>query len=73
MIGEAACHIPEPIIQEYSHIPWRNMRDMRNILIHEYFGINTEIIWKTVTDKLPPLKPQLKEIIEEQRQKGLLS
>ncbi len=44
IIGEAARHIPEFITSEYDDIPWRYMKDMRNILIHEYFGVHTEII-----------------------------
>jgi uncharacterized protein with HEPN domain len=45
IIGEAARHIPNTIIQEYPHIPWKHIRDMRNVLIHEYFGVDISIIW----------------------------
>lgn len=55
IIGEAARHIPNSIIQEHPVIPWKYMRDMRNILIHEYFGIDTGIIWQTITQDLPML------------------
>jgi len=39
IIGEAVRHVPGSLVQEYSHTPWKYMLDMRNILIHEYFGI----------------------------------
>ena len=55
IIGEAANHIPEDIQNRYSDIPWAQMRGIRNLLIHEYFGIDTDIIWQTITDNLPDL------------------
>ena len=42
------------------------MYTMRNIVIHEYHGVNLKIIWQTITEDLPPLIPRLKEILEEQ-------
>jgi uncharacterized protein with HEPN domain len=40
-------------------VPWRDMRDMRNVVVHEYFGINRQIPWDTIQTNLPPLVPQL--------------
>lgn len=57
VIGEAACHLPDDILLEHPEIPWRDMRDMRNFIIHEYFGISDRIIWETVLNNLPPLYP----------------
>jgi len=65
MIGEAARKLPEEIAVRYPSIPWREMGDMRNIVIHEYFGVDTKIIWGTVTVELPSLVPLLKDIIAE--------
>ncbi|MBW2185935.1 MAG: DUF86 domain-containing protein [Deltaproteobacteria bacterium] len=62
IIGEAAKHIPPETMNRYSDIPWGKMRAMRNVLIHEYFGVDVEIIWKTVTEDLPILKRQLDEV-----------
>ena len=50
IIGEAANHIPSEVQNRYPEIPWMQMRGIRNILIHVYFGIDTEIIWKTITE-----------------------
>ena len=63
VIGEAAAHIPEDIIQMHADIPWREMRDMRNIVVHEYFGVDNRIVWDTVQNNLPPLMPLLKKLI----------
>jgi len=49
IIGEAAGHIPLEIQIQYPAIPWRQIKSMRNIMIHEYFGVDLEIIWKTIT------------------------
>jgi uncharacterized protein with HEPN domain len=45
------------------HIPWEDMRAMRNIAIHEYFRVNLEIVWATVREDLPPLIEQVKTSI----------
>jgi uncharacterized protein with HEPN domain len=63
VIGEAARKMPEQETARYPAIPWREMGDMRNIVIHEYFGINTEILWETILNELPPLVEKLKEIL----------
>ena len=60
IIGEAARHVPDEIVQQHPDIPWREMRDMRNLLSHEYFGINTKIIWVTIQSDLPEAIPLLK-------------
>lgn len=48
IIGETARHIPEEIQKNASMIPWSQMKGIRNILIREYFGVETEVLWKTV-------------------------
>ena len=65
IIGEASRHIPRAIKEKHPNLPWMEMYTMRNIVIHEYHGVNLKIIWQTVTEDLPPLIPQLKEILEE--------
>ena len=59
IIGEAARNIPDEIKEKHINIPWREMRGMRNILIHEYFGIDYSVIYKTAKDFLPGLKKQI--------------
>ncbi len=59
IIGEAATHIPEEKAVMSTEIPWRSIRGIRNIIVHEYFGVNNQILWQTVTNNLPVLKEQL--------------
>jgi uncharacterized protein with HEPN domain len=68
VIGEAACNVPDEIVATYFDIPWRDMRDMRNFVIHEYFGVSDKILWDTVQNDLPPLVPLLKGILGEETQ-----
>jgi len=63
IVGEAAANVPIEIQDQFTDIPWYQMKGMRNILIHEYFGIDNEILWKTIQDDLPSLKTKLMEII----------
>ena len=62
-IGEAASHLPEDFIEEHPDIPWRDMRDMRNILVHEYFGVDSQVVWETIKKNLPPILPVIRQII----------
>lgn len=61
IIGEASSSIPASIQKNYSNIPWKQMSELRNFLIHEYFGVDISIIWETVNHHLPLLKEQLLE------------
>jgi uncharacterized protein with HEPN domain len=67
IIGEAARNIPEEIKRKYPEIPWRDIGDTRNKILHEYFGMNLEIIWKTIQDDLPDLKPKIQKIFDKQK------
>ena len=67
IIGEAAKHVPRQVRERYPGLPWVEMQTMRNIVIHEYHGVNLKIIWETVTEDLPPIVPRLKEILEEEK------
>jgi len=62
VIGEAASHIPEDIASIAPTIPWPEIRGMRNVVVHEYFGVNNLILWKTVTNNLPDLLSELEEL-----------
>ena len=66
IIGEAAIRIPEQVIAENPKIPWRDMSDMRNIIVHEYFYVSNKILWETIQSDLPPLVPLLKKLLESQ-------
>lgn len=62
IIGEASNSIPTSIKNCYPNIPWKEMNGMRNVLIHEYFGVEADIVWHTAKRQLPQLKKQLEKI-----------
>jgi uncharacterized protein with HEPN domain len=59
VIGEAAAHLPTEVQEQFEEVPWGMMKGIRNILAHEYFGVDLEIVWKTVKEDLPLLKKLL--------------
>jgi len=65
IIGEAAKNISLEIKQQHIEIPWSDMAKMRDKLIHWYFGINYQIIWKTVQERLPVIKTDIRKILLE--------
>ncbi|MCK9211702.1 MAG: DUF86 domain-containing protein [Ignavibacteriaceae bacterium] len=65
IIGEATARISVDTQNLYPSIPWREMKGMRNLLIHEYDEIDTELVWKTAKDDIPMLVIQLSKILNK--------
>jgi uncharacterized protein with HEPN domain len=65
IIGEAAKKVPDDIKDSYTEIPWREIAGTRNKLIHEYFGVNLSVVWRTVQEDLPPLIEQLRIMLKD--------
>jgi uncharacterized protein with HEPN domain len=61
IIGEAAKNVPTEFREKYPDVEWRAIGMLRNIVAHEYFGVNDEIIWDIVTNKIPILFEQIKQ------------
>ena len=63
IIGEACNAIGDELRDRHPQVPWRQIIAMRNILVHEYFGIDTDIVWSVVERDLPSLKEQVALIL----------
>ncbi|HKK10963.1 MAG TPA: DUF86 domain-containing protein [Bacteroidales bacterium] len=64
VIGEAAKNVPHQIQHKYPEIPWKKMYGLRNLITHEYFGIDYEMIWEIARKNLPQNKTDLVKILE---------
>ncbi|KKR97372.1 MAG: hypothetical protein UU48_C0017G0008 [Candidatus Uhrbacteria bacterium GW2011_GWF2_41_16] len=65
VIGEAANKIPLDVRESYPEIQWQEIIDMRNKLIHEYSGIDNDIVWQTIEDDLNPLEETVRKILHD--------
>ena len=65
VIGEAVKNIPEPIKQEFPSIAWKNAAAMRDVVVHNYFGIDSSIAWDTVENDLPIFKEGLQTVLKK--------
>jgi uncharacterized protein with HEPN domain len=64
-VGEAARHVPKSLRQRYAAIDWDDVVGMRDIVIHEYFGVDLDIIWRTVQKDLVPLESVVKKMLSD--------
>ncbi len=64
IIGEASKHISEEIKIEFSEIEWNQIKGMRNIFAHEYFGIDSRVVWEIIKHDLPDLKTKVVAILD---------
>lgn len=65
VIGEASKKIPATIKANHPGVPWKKMAGMRDKLIHEYFGIDLEILWKVAKDDIKSIRPAIRKILKE--------
>ncbi len=65
IIGEATKRIPLETKEKYPQIPWKMMAGTRDKLIHEYFGVNLQVMWKAAKEDLPPLKRSIKRLLQK--------
>ncbi len=75
IIGEAAKNLSADLKRKYPQIVWKKITGIRNILVHEYFGVQLKTIWDTIKNDLPDLKEKITQIMKDSdfgRQKKLL-
>ena len=65
IIGEAVKNLSEDFRNKYPNIPFKQIAGMRDKLIHDYFGVDYEIVWKTIKDKLPEFNSDIKKLITD--------
>ena len=65
IIGEATKNVPKEIRQKYKELPWSDMARMRDKIIHSYFVVDYEVVWKTIKERLPEIKPKIDAILED--------
>jgi uncharacterized protein with HEPN domain len=66
IIGEAANFIPDDVQARYPDLAWQEMRGMRTILVHEYFGVSLPILWHTIQNDLAPLANSLRQLLRQE-------
>lgn len=63
IIGEATKNLPSELREKYTLIPWSDITGMRDVLIHEYFGTDAELVWRTIVNDLPVFKRHIEKIL----------
>ena len=69
IIGEAIKHLPADVRKEYKNVDWKKAAGLRDIVVHEYFGINRDIIWDVIQNKIPELEREVKVILKDIKKK----
>lgn len=72
IIGEAIKNIPASVKKSHKDIPWRDAAAMRNKLVHEYFGVNIKVVWRTVKEDIPKLKEKITKLLKNMGVKQIL-
>ncbi len=66
IIGEAVACLPEELRQRHAGIPWAGIKAFRNVIVHKYFGIDWEEVWRTAAVRVPELRAQVAEILRKE-------
>lgn len=67
IIGEAAKKVPDEIRYKYKEVDWRGMMGLRDVLIHQYFQVDYQLVWEVIIEDIPPAKEWIDVIIEQEK------
>ena len=65
IVGEAAKKVPETIRQDHPHVPWQQMTEIRDQIVHAYFAVDYTIVWNTLKVDIPQLQPIIQQILKD--------
>lgn len=65
VIGEATKQLDPSLREEYPDVPWDDMAGMRDVIIHKYFAVELEVVWDTIHNRFPEIRPPLRRILDE--------
>lgn len=68
IIGEAVARIPDSYKAQHPHINWRQIKDFRNIIVHDYFGIDSNIVWDIIQHNIPHLLTDITQLLESEQE-----
>ena len=71
IVGEAYKKVPTTVRKRNPHVPWKEMAGMRDRLIHGYFGVDDEIVWRTAREFAPEIRRAIVSIIEHERSRSI--
>lgn len=67
IIGEAVARLTDKVKAKESQIPWTKIKGFRNIVTHDYFGVDAEEVWQIIKNHLPELEIEIKKILEKNK------